>query len=817
MVTELERTHKKVDTVNNLSSKGFVTLRFKVSIVSLFLLGVMASATLVMVKRSYTPQPFTPTFRTLSDRNLTNGASDTAGGAGANTPTGEIISAFRPGVGTVDADVHNDGFSYRWKEGEKYTYKFSFRVGDEQRSTYDIAGNCYLTIGAEEKLGDDQSGTGTGFAIAPGYLATCAHVVEHAAQVRGVFGEQRFTARVVDIDKDRDLAILSIVEDIELQPLQLGNSESLELAESVLVIGFPMTDVLGSGIKVSAGIVSGIDQSQGGRAIAIDGAINPGNSGGPVLTYSGEVVGLASATLQGDRINPVGFASSIDGLKELMEKNDIPVRQSDGGELLGAKDIMKGVAPSVCLIEISGRADNLSHKITTSVSYTRGRRSPEQMLSTILDRSQRGPMNVSRLGDIRGTGSTNQLPYVFASVPELLIGRFDAFAHDKWSVSQSYRLQRPRRTPFPGFSMRSRLHEQLLGIGPSEPDSAPEIEAELVTQYEVLNSEEDVLRIRKIRDLQTHHDEGSPSLDVSGEGVWEFDSVAGVPLSLEENLTVVRHENGQRIESPLTIKFTRIKNPPSSRSIPLLSNRNTNLPSSGQNTTQRMSTRTGSDGIKRKTHEISVYGFKWRSVTPLEWDAPELAGEPANAAEISEALDGIRDVSTRASSLANLAELGANADKRIEVLSLLRNVVAGSDPSLHAAAWRAYRNWMNADCASELRRVMDRSSTHRKEARDALFTLKLKEDVPLMLANIEALTALQVEQLKKYGSSIEPAVLDAVESTRDQNVLIRLLGVQFQVGTDGGIDRLTKFKDAMEPSLARVVESMVTAFKLRAK
>jgi S1-C subfamily serine protease len=84
-------------------------------------------------------------------------------------------------------------------------------------------------------------------------------------------------------------------------------------------VGFPF----GIGPSVSAGVVSGLNREfrseQGERAlkglIQFDAAANPGNSGGPLVTMSGEVVGIVTAILNPTKAGTfigIGFAATIE-------------------------------------------------------------------------------------------------------------------------------------------------------------------------------------------------------------------------------------------------------------------------------------------------------------------------------------------------------------------------------------------------------------------------------------------------------------------------------------------------------------------------
>ncbi len=140
--------------------------------------------------------------------------------------------------------------------------------------------------------------TGSGCILPGKQILTNAHVVsDHTfIQVRKVSDPQKYTARVLAIGYDCDLALLT-VDDPEffkgITPLELG--ELPKIQDSVAVIGYPEG---GDKLSVTEGVVSRIEITpyvQSNRqllTVQIDAAINSGNSGGPVI-QRGKLVGIA--------------------------------------------------------------------------------------------------------------------------------------------------------------------------------------------------------------------------------------------------------------------------------------------------------------------------------------------------------------------------------------------------------------------------------------------------------------------------------------------------------------------------------------------
>ena len=166
-------------------------------------------------------------------------------------------------------------------------------------------------------------GLGTGFVYdKSGLVLTNNHVVEDATQIKVKFTDGRdIAANIVGRDKLADVAVIR-VEDKNLAPLVLGDSDALDVGDWVVAIGNPF----GLSHTVSAGILSargrtredvkGLDENGYFNFLQTDAAINQGNSGGPLLNLKGEVVGINAAIRA--NANGIGFAIPINMVKELL-------------------------------------------------------------------------------------------------------------------------------------------------------------------------------------------------------------------------------------------------------------------------------------------------------------------------------------------------------------------------------------------------------------------------------------------------------------------------------------------------------------------
>jgi S1-C subfamily serine protease len=168
--------------------------------------------------------------------------------------------------------------------------------------------------------------TGSGFVIdTEGRLLTNAHVVAGATDIHVTFsGNRTVTARVLGKDDDTDLALLGVdPKGLDLRPLGLGSSSSVQVGDPTVAIGNPF----GLDRTLTTGVVSAkqrrITAPSGfsiDDVIQTDAAINPGNSGGPLLDAAGRVIGINSqiATAGSQGSVGIGFAVPIDTAKAIL-------------------------------------------------------------------------------------------------------------------------------------------------------------------------------------------------------------------------------------------------------------------------------------------------------------------------------------------------------------------------------------------------------------------------------------------------------------------------------------------------------------------
>ena len=162
--------------------------------------------------------------------------------------------------------------------------------------------------------------SGSGFVVtADGYIVTNYHVIEAAYQrnykVSVMFYDgTTYDATIVGVEESNDIAVLKI-DATGLTPVEVGDSESIQVGEEVYAIGNPLGELA---FTMTTGHVSALDRSittsESTSAINMfqfDAAVNSGNSGGPLYDSEGKVIGVVTAKYSSTGVEGLSFAIPI--------------------------------------------------------------------------------------------------------------------------------------------------------------------------------------------------------------------------------------------------------------------------------------------------------------------------------------------------------------------------------------------------------------------------------------------------------------------------------------------------------------------------
>lgn len=184
-------------------------------------------------------------------------------------------------------------------------------------NVYEKLNPAIVSIDAELPIGVS---SGTGCIIDKnGIILTSSHVIADSKKIDVTLHNGHvYKAKILTTGKT-DIALISIQTKEALNTISLGDSEKIKVGQKVLAIGNPF----GFNGTLTQGIISRIDYAK--DKIQTDAAINPGNSGGPLITTTGEVVGINQSIYNPDNNISnigIGFAIPINTVKEMLKKAD---------------------------------------------------------------------------------------------------------------------------------------------------------------------------------------------------------------------------------------------------------------------------------------------------------------------------------------------------------------------------------------------------------------------------------------------------------------------------------------------------------------
>lgn len=686
-----------------------------------------------------------------------------AGGGFPNPPTA-------PATAAISGDARK--LRYQWKPGGEYMYQFTIEEGsgDNVRKT---SGVCtYVVRGDSGRAVSEEEGSGTGFVVsADGIIATCAHVVEGAKRMEVNLGGKAYPATVIAVNPKADVALIRI-NAAGLPPLTLSDSDSVQLAESVRAIGFPLSDVLGTGVKVTTGTIAGIVQSRDhGKQLQIDAAINPGNSGGPVVNGAGQVVGVASAKLSGSSVTSVGFAAPVNELRALAAANGLQLGVAPRSQDLAGPEVARRVTPAVAYIRVWGNSGGRMHEVTFSASFHEqpqmrsirgGFPGPPSFGSSSMDR---GKLTVNALGEVLEFEGSEQLPAVLGPVGVFFLEPLDAYSETQWHVETESKLQRIKRDDGPLGRMGPRLGGRMRGFGPpgfGEPqdqviEEIPAIERVTYQAGQTLNNK---ISIAKNYEYTATRANNQPYMHIRGTGTLVFDTVQGMPSSLEYSGTVEQNGDDGAIRVPVRVNYT-LRNP---------------------------------DEVKRE-RELALQ--------KAEADKKQREEEQnvANPKLVDDLLEQVRKAEGGSGASQPLGKLGGIAvveEKRSEVIRVAKNHMKNSNGFVKKSATEAFCHWATAEHVDELKKVLSDSDGLMHDAKRKAVRTYAKfakpADYPVLIMSVTDFVVRNDvrDALIEIGPPIEKPILDNFDKISDSSAKNELLEVLKKIGTKECEDFLEK-------------------------
>ena len=708
------------------------------------------------------------------------------------TPTLPGASNIPPATAAISGDARK--LRYHWKPGAVHTYMFTVEEGsgDDLKKTtgtctYNVSGNSNQVVSEEES-------SGTGFVVAAdGLVGTCAHVVEGAKRIEVHLGGQIYPATVVAVEPRSDVALIKI-NGSSLPTLTLSDSDTVQLAEAVRAIGYPLSDVLGTDVKVTTGTVAGVIQNKDrGKQIQIDAAINPGNSGGPVVNGAGQVVGVASAKLSGASVTSVGFAAPVNQLRALAATKGIQLANAPRGQDLAGPEVARRVTPGVAFIKVWGNSGGKMYEVAFNANFheqPQMRRSrggfpgPPSFGSSSIDR---GKLTVNALGEVLEFQGEEQLPAVLGPVGVFFMEQLDAYSESQWHVETESTLQRIKRddSPFGG----PRFGGRMRGFGPpgmfggQQDQVVEEIPAIERVSYQVGQTLNNKISITKSYEYTATRSNSQLYMNIRGTGTLVFDTVQGMPFSLEYNSTVEQNNEEGNIKVPVRVSYTLRDQAEVQREI-----------EQGQ--------QKAAADKKQREEEQTV---------PNPMLVEDLI------AEIRKAEGG----NGASQPLSRLSQIAIVEDKRDEVLKIARNHMKNSNGFVKKGATEAFCRWATAEHSEELKKVLADSDGLMHDAKrvavKTLAQIAKPEDYPTLIMSMtdHVVRGDLKEALIAIGAPIEEPIMKTFPQITDASARNDLLEVLKKVGTEKSVDFLEKLATSNDFSVKNNAQQALDAIRAR--
>ena len=210
----------------------------------------------------------------------------------------------------------------------------SVDTGSELTAAENYANNVNSTVGITTTVTANYYGyqmegeaAGSGFILtSDGYIVTNYHVVEDSKDIKvSTYDGSSYDAKLIGYDANNDVAVLK-VDAKDLTPVVLGDSDQMNVGDSVIAIGNPLGELA---FSLTSGSVSALNRKVSISNVAMsliqtDCAINSGNSGGALFNSYGEVIGITNAKYSSSgnssaaSIDNIGFAIPINSVREII-------------------------------------------------------------------------------------------------------------------------------------------------------------------------------------------------------------------------------------------------------------------------------------------------------------------------------------------------------------------------------------------------------------------------------------------------------------------------------------------------------------------
>lgn len=752
-------------------------------------IAIPASVYIITNRNSIPPEAVPTGLDGVAQRSDINAQPAETAGNGARTESAE--SGYSSSIPARAADASGiekkrlTRLSYGWKEGDEHVYEFSAEA-DLGESTRQVNGSCTFKVEKSRDAGlfDAEATTGSGFVVAPGVILTCAHVIDAAKSIEVVLNGTSAQATVLATDVSEDLALLKI---LSTNGDGLSFCDAVQLAESIHVIGFPLSETLGDGLKIATGTVAGLNQDPvRGQRVQVDAAVNPGNSGGPVVNDAGQVIGVASARLSGSLVSSVGFAIPVSSVQKFLATHSITLSLSPRATSLPPAEVVKKTSPSVALIKVTGGSGGTTHLLSFSANYVektlKGNQQPEDVAGeTTIDS---GSLRVNSVGDLLFYKGSKQLPFVLGPIAPFFLESLDRHGHPDW-VKQNetslrvFQPEKPSRDsgvggpPFASGPFGPGFADGPFGpggpFGPRGNRGAQQASkifpAAEITSYQVLSESDHQVTIEKTYEFSTTDSSETPYFRMKGKGQLIFDRAKGVPVNFDYSVQLEDNDSA-----------------------------------------------TGSSKLPFR------FQYKWRDGAEVR-RLKETEQTVPNAELVTSLLEVIRTAKKGprvSESLQRLSTIAVVPELQAEVLKTIRGYRA--DYALQNVAERAFIQWATMDEVKGLVEIIHRNlNSPRSEALARLASFKDPAMTPYLVHAMtnQLMRAEVTEVLIDIGPEVEDAILKEMAETKDWVPKQGWISVLKAIGTEKSLPALEEIRKTGGVGLLGGAEDAIRSIKAR--
>jgi len=360
----------------------------------------------------------------------------------------------------------------------------------------------------------ERIGTGSGVIVSPdGYIITNFHVVEDANEIEVTTNKNKsYTATLIGVDTNTDLAVLKINADNPFPYIPFGDSDNSRIGEWVLAVGNPFN--LNS--TVTAGIISAKSRDlseydqKNQSFIQTDAAVNMGNSGGALVNTYGELIGINTA-IQSISGGFVGYAFAVPSniVRKVFE------------DILEFGDVQKG------LLGVTGNAlnDELAKRYDTNETEGFYVNSTEENLGADRAGLIQGDI-IKKVDNVKINRFSDLTGYLSSKRPGDKVTVF--YIRDSKEYKTKVTLRKTNRTLFLGMELRNKTEDDRDNL------------IDLDINHGVVIS-----RIENRRLYNLGIKEGYIILEINDEKINEVDQIEKIPLRSISSILFL-DTNGQK-------------------------------------------------------------------------------------------------------------------------------------------------------------------------------------------------------------------------------------------------------------------------------